>query len=216
MRPSKEFVGDEISNCLDAFRSDTFEYKTVIQDLKNQVHDLENARKEKQDELQDVLNKIKEADEMLSQKYSEYLAMGQDKERKEKEDAKSKMWRKGMKKFNLGMKKENAKDPIKTSFESLRDRASSAESLRADNGKPTDLAKKMEEAPYHRFIPHSYRSPKKCDMCQENMWGKEFKCDVCGFHCHVKCSANVTGTCKRLIQEKTVDKQGIDVDNRSQ
>jgi hypothetical protein len=50
------------------------------------------------------------------------------------------------------------------------------------------------ERPYHKFLPHAYRSPKKCDMCDESMWGKELKCEVCGFHSHQACSNNA-GIC---------------------
>lgn len=31
--------------------------------------------------------------------------------------------------------------------------------------------------PYHKFLPHTYRSPRKCDLCNETLWGKEFKCE---------------------------------------
>lgn len=50
------------------------------------------------------------------------------------------------------------------------------------------------ERPYHKFLPHAYRSPKKCDVCEESMWGKELKCETCGFHSHQACSTNA-GIC---------------------
>ena len=50
------------------------------------------------------------------------------------------------------------------------------------------------ERPYHKFLPHAYRSPKKCDVCDESMWGKELKCESCGFHSHQACSTNA-GIC---------------------
>nr|KAJ3421282.1 hypothetical protein HK105_004028 [Polyrhizophydium stewartii] len=31
------------------------------------------------------------------------------------------------------------------------------------------------DRPYHRFLPHSYISPKKCDFCNEKLWGKELR-----------------------------------------
>ncbi|KAH6563244.1 hypothetical protein BASA61_005026 [Batrachochytrium salamandrivorans] len=52
-----------------------------------------------------------------------------------------------------------------------------------------------QSVPYHRFLPHSYLSPKKCDQCFEKLWGKELRCEACGYHCHSKCSASITGAC---------------------
>ncbi|KAJ1327216.1 hypothetical protein BSLG_010558 [Batrachochytrium salamandrivorans] len=34
-----------------------------------------------------------------------------------------------------------------------------------------------QSVPYHRFLPHSYLSPKKCDQCFEKLWGKELRCE---------------------------------------
>jgi hypothetical protein len=51
------------------------------------------------------------------------------------------------------------------------------------------------ENKYHRFLQHSYRSLKKCELCQDNMWGKELRCETCSFHCHIKCSTNITTPC---------------------
>lgn len=33
------------------------------------------------------------------------------------------------------------------------------------------------ERPYHKFLPHVYRSLLKCDFCNEKLWGKELRCE---------------------------------------
>ncbi|KAJ8329729.1 Rho-type gtpase-activating protein [Batrachochytrium dendrobatidis] len=65
--------------------------------------------------------------------------------------------------------------------------------------------------PYHRFLPHSYISPRKCDLCQEKVWGKELRCDVCGYHCHSKCSASVTGVCSISNMHNQKNKSSMQV-----
>ncbi|KNC99455.1 hypothetical protein, variant [Spizellomyces punctatus DAOM BR117] len=47
----------------------------------------------------------------------------------------------------------------------------------------------------HSFQLHSYRSPRKCDFCHDTLWGKELRCEACGYHCHQKCSPQVIGQC---------------------
>ncbi|KAI8928141.1 hypothetical protein BC831DRAFT_450006 [Entophlyctis helioformis] len=85
--------------------------------------------------------------------------------------------------------------------------ASSVSAMSAQSGKAkspagegglavnTSKADRTLERPYHRFLPHSYLSPKKCDCCNEKLWGKELRCDLCGYHCHSKCSSSVHGSC---------------------
>ncbi|KAI8897122.1 Rho GTPase activation protein [Globomyces pollinis-pini] len=72
---------------------------------------------------------------------------------------------------------------------------SSSESLN-DKDTSTDQFKKTDyiEKPYHRFLPHNYLGPKRCDFCHTQIWGKELKCEACGCHCHSKCS-NMSGAC---------------------
>lgn len=47
----------------------------------------------------------------------------------------------------------------------------------------------------HRLVPASYMSPKKCEVCNEKLWGKEAKCENCNFHCHNKCSTQIAKSC---------------------
>ncbi|KAJ3180983.1 hypothetical protein HDU87_001631 [Geranomyces variabilis] len=49
--------------------------------------------------------------------------------------------------------------------------------------------------PTHSFHLHSYRSPRKCDLCADKLWGKEARCEGCGYHCHQKCVPAVVGQC---------------------
>ncbi|KAJ2995904.1 hypothetical protein HDV02_000304 [Globomyces sp. JEL0801] len=55
---------------------------------------------------------------------------------------------------------------------------SSSESLN-DKDTSTDQFKKTDyiEKPYHRFLPHNYLGPKRCDFCHTQIWGKELKCE---------------------------------------
>ena len=39
------------------------------------------------------------------------------------------------------------------------------------------VSAKMVPGQLHQFVPHTFRSPKKCHYCNETMWGKEFKCE---------------------------------------
>ncbi|KAI8593542.1 hypothetical protein BDZ88DRAFT_405023 [Geranomyces variabilis] len=54
---------------------------------------------------------------------------------------------------------------------------------------------KNDIRPTHSFQPHSYRSPRKCDLCADKLWGKEARCEGCGYHCHQKCVPAVVGQC---------------------
>ncbi|KAJ3055123.1 hypothetical protein HK097_011436, partial [Rhizophlyctis rosea] len=54
------------------------------------------------------------------------------------------------------------------------------------------------EARPHSFQPHPYMSPRKCDLCNEKLWGKEMRCEDCGYHCHQKCASNVASNCQAL------------------
>ncbi|KAJ3045271.1 hypothetical protein HDV00_011143 [Rhizophlyctis rosea] len=47
----------------------------------------------------------------------------------------------------------------------------------------------------HSFTVHSYMSPRKCDLCHEKLWGKEMRCEDCGYHCHQKCAPTVGSNC---------------------
>ncbi|KAJ3019287.1 hypothetical protein HKX48_002232 [Thoreauomyces humboldtii] len=49
--------------------------------------------------------------------------------------------------------------------------------------------------PTHSFQPHSYRSPRKCNLCNDKLWGRELRCEGCGYHCHNKCAPSVIGQC---------------------
>jgi hypothetical protein len=33
-----------------------------------------------------------------------------------------------------------------------------------------------QSSPYHKFLPHTFRTTKKCDYCQDKIRGKEYKC----------------------------------------
>ncbi|KAJ3152986.1 hypothetical protein HDU86_005442 [Geranomyces michiganensis] len=54
---------------------------------------------------------------------------------------------------------------------------------------------KNDIRPAHAFQTHSYRSPRKCDLCSDKLWGKEARCEGCGYHCHQKCVPAVVGQC---------------------
>ncbi|KAI8816582.1 uncharacterized protein EV422DRAFT_571553 [Fimicolochytrium jonesii] len=47
----------------------------------------------------------------------------------------------------------------------------------------------------HAFRTHAYRSPRKCDLCDEKLWGKELRCERCGYHCHQKCVPSIIQHC---------------------
>ncbi|TPX58307.1 hypothetical protein PhCBS80983_g03210 [Powellomyces hirtus] len=67
------------------------------------------------------------------------------------------------------------------------------------SGAPTPT--KGDVCPSHAFSMHSYRSPRKCDFCGDKLWGKEMRCDGCGFHCHQKCASQVLGQCYATTAE---------------
>ncbi|KAJ3292742.1 hypothetical protein HK104_005075 [Borealophlyctis nickersoniae] len=60
----------------------------------------------------------------------------------------------------------------------------------------SDLDLKKLDSKTHSFSPHAYMSPRKCDFCHEKLWGKETRCDGCGYHCHQKCASSVSSICE--------------------
>lgn len=217
MRPSSEKVGKEISTILEKFRLHAFEYKNTVTKLQAQISELEISRTKKNIDLQENLMHLQEADEMLRIKYAEYAEIGNSNNSshllqnhiyhidspdisrsntpKSIRNVISPKKMKGLKSF-LGKKGSNR------STETLATEFSSSESIKMVDT-PTS---KVKEAKYHKFLSHAYRSLKKCNVCQENMWGKELKCDTCNFHCHIKCSTNANTPC--VVGKKPGNLQG--------
>ncbi|KAJ3126190.1 hypothetical protein HK098_007822 [Nowakowskiella sp. JEL0407] len=54
----------------------------------------------------------------------------------------------------------------------------------------------------HTLQSHHYRMKKECDACHDRLWGKELRCEVCGYHCHIKCADNA-GICSEVLSAST-------------
>ncbi|KAK9761581.1 Rho-type gtpase-activating protein [Basidiobolus ranarum] len=64
----------------------------------------------------------------------------------------------------------------------------------------------------HTFIIHTFIRPLKCDHCGEKMWGlqnKEMRCQLCGFHSHIKCSNLAAQDCPGHIQTEKEASGGV-------
>ncbi|GJJ74218.1 hypothetical protein EMPS_06576 [Entomortierella parvispora] len=47
----------------------------------------------------------------------------------------------------------------------------------------------------HFFIQHNYIRPARCDGCDEKMWGREYKCQSCGYQVHGRCAHDIPHDC---------------------
>jgi hypothetical protein len=165
-------------------------------------------------ELQATLSDLQNADEMLRMKYAEFAIIGKEKYFVEQPiekldspviattdssaDSTSTLATTsfiGTAK-KLGLKSIFCKKET-NSIESLTSGTGSNDSLRFNANKNDLKLDHKGEVKYHKFVPYSYRSLKKCDLCQEKLWGKELKCDTCSYHCHNKCSSSVIIPCGR-------------------
>ncbi|TPX37986.1 hypothetical protein SmJEL517_g00230 [Synchytrium microbalum] len=72
------------------------------------------------------------------------------------------------------------------------------EEIGALDHRPTEKSK-------HKLIAHTYVRQNKCDVCLEKLWGKEMRCEVCGYHSHSKCSAVAPATCAGTSQKSSLN-----------
>ncbi|KAG0250606.1 hypothetical protein DFQ27_009326, partial [Actinomortierella ambigua] len=48
----------------------------------------------------------------------------------------------------------------------------------------------------HQFVLHNFIRPVRCDCCDDKMWGREYKCRMCGFQIHGRCSHEIIPSCQ--------------------
>ncbi|KAF9426845.1 hypothetical protein BGZ94_005927 [Podila epigama] len=53
----------------------------------------------------------------------------------------------------------------------------------------------------HYFLPHNYVRPVRCQGCDDMIWGREFKCQYCGYQSHNKCTQYAFVDCRRSSSE---------------
>ncbi|TPX39837.1 hypothetical protein SeMB42_g04576 [Synchytrium endobioticum] len=79
---------------------------------------------------------------------------------------------------------------------------------KASGGKPAEEFSTLDphqlspEKARHRLVPHTYVRQNKCDVCLEKLWGKEMRCEACGYHAHNKCIPTAPSNCPGS-QQKT-------------
>ncbi|ORX87792.1 RhoGAP-domain-containing protein [Anaeromyces robustus] len=56
----------------------------------------------------------------------------------------------------------------------------------------------------HDFQYHKYLTPNRCEICNNNMWGREAKCKCCNMKCHVKCITEKIPECTKKAVDPEV------------
>ncbi len=159
------------------------QYQSQISSLTSQISSLDDIVLNREKYLSSVEKEIIEAEDILLQKQQEILA------------ADSTNTKRPQTLLQKQLRKKTGLLYGKNSNDSLTDTKGSSESVKSVESLKVPTSKSLHLQPFHKFIAHSYISPKKCDQCAESMWGKEMRCESCGFHIHSKCIANLNGPC---------------------
>ncbi|KAF8953357.1 hypothetical protein BGZ52_012136 [Haplosporangium bisporale] len=53
----------------------------------------------------------------------------------------------------------------------------------------------------HYFVLYNFVRPVRCNGCEEMLWGREFKCQYCGYQSHGKCTQFSYAECRRSSSE---------------
>ncbi|KAG0302501.1 hypothetical protein BGZ98_007439, partial [Dissophora globulifera] len=60
------------------------------------------------------------------------------------------------------------------------------------NSETRSLSGKSTE---HIFVLHNFVRPTRCDCCEDKLWGREYRCRLCGFHAHSRCTHDAMPVC---------------------
>lgn len=205
IRPNEHQVGESLLKIIEGLRIHTIEYKHTVNNLQAQITELEQSHAKKIIELQETLASLQEADDMLNIKYAEFTDIGKEKNVNftfDKTTPPEKMFDVSSLSSEEGSKTSSQNTPKSLRTNQKKKHISlknifNARKLTDNILTGEEENKKLKTSlKYHKFLPHNYLTLKKCDMCLENMWGKELKCETCSYHCHIKCSGNITNDCQ--------------------
>ncbi|KAG0237436.1 hypothetical protein BGW42_001012 [Actinomortierella wolfii] len=78
---------------------------------------------------------------------------------------------------------------------------SSNSEVRSLNGRFTDQQ--------HQFVLHNFLRPVRCDCCDDKLWGREYKCRMCGYQIHGRCSHEIIPSCQGTAMQRDSDSSSL-------